>query len=349
MSCRLPSGGTSDDRGPVVKVGFVCREYPAVDPHHGGIGAAVETLAHRLTGLGYEVHVFAVGERQGLERDGGVEIHCLKFEGVLRTVLELRRALAQRLRSGALDVIEAPESEAHLLPGGRGSVVRMNGSHHFWCAHLHQKRRFGRLLLEQWGVRRASGLCAVSSFCAEETRRLMRLGPRSIRVLPNPIDTEFFRPDPADVRPARIVFVGTVTRKKGVIELCRAFDSLRLEHGDAELRLVGRDDGPEERSTRARIEAELSEWGHQHITFLGAQIARASGDRDETGSALCLSLVHGDSGHRRRRSAGLRSTSHRGFGRTGSGNAGRAPCGLGSTACGRNRAGQRPKRRTLGT
>ncbi|MEM1249056.1 MAG: glycosyltransferase family 4 protein [Acidobacteriota bacterium] len=254
-----------------MRVGFVCREYPAIDPHHGGVGAAVETLARSLVEAGHRVRVFAIGERDETIENGEVEVRCLPYSGVLTTALRVRRLLRSELASGELDVIETSEAEAHLLPGGPGSVVRMNGSHHFWCAHLDQQRRWGRLALEQWGVRRAGGLCAVSSFAGEETRRLMRLGTRPIEVLPNPIDTGFFHPDPKSVQPGRVVFVGTVTPKKGVLELCLAFEALRGEQPEAELRLLGRDDGPPGDCTRDRILEALSDWGRERIQFLGAQ------------------------------------------------------------------------------
>ncbi len=255
-----------------MNVGFLCAEYPSIDPHHGGIGSAVQTLAHALCDAGHGAKVFSLSDDDGEFEDGPVRGVRLRRASVAGTTLRTRRRLRGLLSEGALDVIEAPETEAHLLPGGPGSVVRMNGSHHFWCEHLDQRRRRSRLLLEQWGIRGASGLCAVSRFAADETVRLMRLGRREVEILPNPVDIDLFCPDPEAVVPGRVVFVGTVTRKKGIVELCQAIASLAPESPHAHLVVLGRDDVPEpEASLRARIlEDVLPELRHR-FDFRGAQ------------------------------------------------------------------------------
>ncbi len=183
----------------------------------------------------------------------------------------MRRRLARDLSAGALDIVEAPESSAHVLPGGFGTVVRMHGSHHFWCKTLDQRVKPMRIVLEQVGIRSAHGLCAVSRFAAELTRDVMRLGRRDIDVLYNPIDTEMFQPRPESVVRNRIVFAGSITEKKGVRELCQSLSRVRRVIPDAELHIAGRDQ-PGTRghpSFRKQILESLDGPTRERVRFLG--------------------------------------------------------------------------------
>ena len=253
-----------------MKVGFLCAEYPTLVPAHGGIGSSVQTLAHCLAEAGHEASVFCLADTDGEFQDGPVHGTKIRRGGTLRSAYRMRRMLRARLSHGELDVVESAETEAHMLPGGSGSVVRMNGSHHFWCAHLEQPRRYVRLFLEQLGIRPAAGLCAVSHFAAEETRRVMRLGRRTIDILPNPIDTDLFSPSPSEVVPGRVVFAGTITEKKGIAELSKVVDALSERMQDLHLIALGRDtEGLNGTSFARSIRDKLSSAGRERIEFRG--------------------------------------------------------------------------------
>ena len=227
-----------------MNVGFVCSEYPTIEPAHGGIGSMTQTMARALVERGHDAVVFARAQGQADLDDQGVRIVTLARRGTLRDILATRRIVARALRSGDVDVVEAPENEALCLPLTTGTVVRMNGSHHFWVATGVTKARPLTLIEEQIALRSARGLAAVSDFCRETTRRAMRLGSREIELLVNPIDTSLYRPSrPTDETPVagRIVFAGTLTTKKGVAELCEAMTLVRERHPRAHLVVVGRD------------------------------------------------------------------------------------------------------------
>ena len=60
-----------------MNVGYLCAEYPSIDPNHGGIGSAVQTLAHALCGAGHQATIFSLARSEkndavaGSERSGG--------------------------------------------------------------------------------------------------------------------------------------------------------------------------------------------------------------------------------------------------------------------------------------
>lgn len=227
-----------------MKIGFLCSEYPALATEHGGIGSAVEALAHHLVERGHEPVVYGAVAPEADERprdDRGVRVVPVATRGPLDRMIRLHRVLAAELAAGTIDCVEAAECEAHCLPGGTGSVVRLQGSHHFWCHTLGQPRRWRRLALEQWGLRRADGISAVSRFAAEVTRRAAHLGDREMPVIYNPVDVGRFVPRPETVVDGRILFVGSLVAKKGIRELCLALSRVLARHPEAELVAAGRD------------------------------------------------------------------------------------------------------------
>ncbi len=254
-----------------MKIGFFTSEYPTVAETHGGIGSMTQNMARHLAHRGHAVSVYTWTDDSPMD-DRGVRIVPMSHRGALRALYATRRRIARDLERGEIDVIEAPECNAHLLPAGRGTAIRMNGSHHFWCATLDQKMRPARIVLEQVGIRSAHGLCAVSQYTAALTRKVMRLGGREIDILPNPIDTETFVPKKQSVVPTRVVFAGSITEKKGIRELCQSMQHVLRQVPDAELHVAGRDQPGTNGhpSFRDQILQTLDEKTSEHIRFLGA-------------------------------------------------------------------------------
>ena len=276
-----------------LRIGFVCSEYPAFLPQHGGIGSFVHTLAHALVAAGHAATVYGFGDRDGTAADGGVRLRLLERGGPWASMRAMQALIARELASGALDLAEAAEAEGHCLPARSGTVVRLHGGHHFWCATLPQPKKYSRLLLEQFAVRRAGALCAVSQFAADLTRRAMRLGRRPIEVLSNPVDTDAFTPGAGAVVPGSVLFVGAITEKKGVSELCASMDLVGQHHPEARLLLVGRDIARPHgaASLRHEIEGALSPAARARIQFLGPR-PRAEVSRLMASAHVCVFPSH---------------------------------------------------------
>lgn len=293
MTAPGGSGGASAVSAQPLSIGFVCSEYPAFLPQHGGIGSFVHTLAHALVEGGHRATVYGFGDQEGTSQDGDVRLRLVKRGDAWASMRTMQALIAAELATGAIGVAEAAEAEGHCLPGRARTIVRLHGGHHFWCATLPQPKKYTRLLLEQYAVRRAAGLCAVSQFAADLTRHAMRLGRRPIEVLSNPVDTGAFAPNPSAVVPGSVFFAGAITEKKGVRELCASMDLVRRRHPEARLSLVGRDiprrsGGP---PLREEIERALSSEAHAGIRFLGAQ-PRSEVSRLMAASHVCVFPSH---------------------------------------------------------
>lgn len=268
-------------------IAFVCDEYPSLP--HGGIGTFVQMLGRALVGRGYRVRVVGLYDPallaggQERELDQGVEVYRLAMPkgggaGRLGGALAWYRArkllydtVAGWARAGEIDLVEVPDA------GGWAAwwpklpvpvIARVHGSGSYFRSVLGQERSRLLFAIERASMRRVDNWCAVSRFSGEQTRALFGLGPvGAISNVPVSI------PPPVDFAgrvPNRVVYTGTLTAKKGILSLARAWNQVKKECPDAELHVFGKDKlagAGEMMSARAR--AEISERWRESVVFHG--------------------------------------------------------------------------------
>lgn len=228
---------------------FLCNEYPP--GQHGGIGSFTQTLARALVKRGHEVTVAGIyaPEQARHSLDEGVKVYrlphtSLRGAGFVANGARLRRALMEIHRASPIDVLEGPEASLSMVAKDfpAAKIIRMHGGHHFFAVTLGARPRAWRSWLEARSFARADYLCAVSNFVGETTRDLLSFGNRHVEVLPNPIDVELFKPASqlAEHR-GLILFVGTVSEKKGIRQLIAAMPQIVARVPHAKLWVVGRD------------------------------------------------------------------------------------------------------------
>jgi glycosyltransferase involved in cell wall biosynthesis len=218
---------------------------------HGGVGSFTQGLATALVRRGHQVTVIGIYpvKRTIVSDDCGARVIRVPHSQIPRTgflvnQLRLSRALKAVHRERPIDAIEGPEG-AFAMIGKRfpaPKVIRMHGGHRFFFTTLGQQPRPWRSWLESRSFACADHLCAVSHFVANTTGRLLHLGNRPISVLPNPVDTDMFRPRAdATEDPGLMVFVGAICEKKGIRQLVEAMPLIRQAVPDVRLHAYGRD------------------------------------------------------------------------------------------------------------
>lgn len=231
-----------------MRICFLCNEYPPGP--HGGIGTATQTLGRALTAAGHRVRVIGAypPDDPGVphEIDEGVEIWRLRDgahrPGKALVRHRLFRMVAEWARSGEVDLVEAPDWEGAIalwpaLPVP--VIVRANGCMVYFAAELGERPQAVTALLERAAFRRADFWCAVSDYTARRTAELFKPARAPSAVLHNPVALP--PPERESVRAAWVVFAGTLTGKKGVVELLRAWPRVREAFPEMELHLFGRD------------------------------------------------------------------------------------------------------------
>ncbi|MEU6824210.1 glycogen synthase [Streptomyces atriruber] len=218
-----------------MKVGLLTREYPP--DVYGGAGVHVEFLARELRSLtDLDVHCWGEGTSDGLVRhrawpalDGAND--------ALRTFsvdLSMAAALAGR------ELLHSHTWYA-ALAGHVGKLL--HGIPHVMTSHSLEPLRpwkaeqlGGGYALSSWAERTAAeaadAVIAVSGAMREDILACYpAIDPAKVHVVHNGIDAELYRPDPAtdvlerlgiDLGRPYVLFVGRITRQKGVPQLLRA-------------------------------------------------------------------------------------------------------------------------------
>lgn len=232
-----------------MKLCFECSEYPPGP--HGGIGSLIQILARGLVQAGHEVRVIGMYPRSypapDLETDQGVHIRRLRLSGGRWGWIPARRRLygvvKAWVRAGEVDLIEVPDFGAPAAGWPRLPVpviTRLSGSESYFRSEMGQAPRWTTFRLEQASLRRADFICSESKYIAKKTRALFHLAGEADRVIYNPVEVPVSIR--ADLRvPKSVMFAGTLTRKKGIISLVRAWPIVRKQVPDAQLHIWGKD------------------------------------------------------------------------------------------------------------
>jgi glycogen synthase len=247
----------------VVKALLLTNEYP---PHvYGGAGVHVDYLSRALARL-MDVEVRCFGEQRLQEgqlriRGFGVDESQFRCPDNLRSVFgSVQRDNAMAAAGMDADLVHAHTWYTHWA----GILMKLNyGRPLVLTAHsLEPLRPWKReqlgggydfsLWVERTAIEMADAVIAVSESTRADILRLFDVDPERVHVIHNGIDLEEYRERRDDgvlhqhgIDPARpfVLFVGRITRQKGIIHLVRA-----LQHLDPGFQVVlcaGAPDTPE--------------------------------------------------------------------------------------------------------
>jgi len=230
-----------------MRVGLVS-PYDFASP--GGVTDHVRHLAVQLQRLGHDTRIFAPSSRADLDFDTerfyriGRPIAVPVNDSVARIGLSfhLSNRVAAIIDSERFDVLHFHEP---LLPALPMTVLRMSTTANVGTFHAFARSNvgyyYGRSLLKPY-MRRLHRAIAVS----EPARAFVsRYFPRfPIRVVPNGIDVDVFKPGLAPIRHLRddfvnILFVGRLEKRKGLGDLLRAFRYVQERVPRTRLIIVG--------------------------------------------------------------------------------------------------------------
>lgn len=233
-----------------MKILYICNEYPP--SLHGGIGSFTRDIAESMCNAGHEVFVWGIYAQllsNTIETINGVKVYRemgRKDGGRLNSIIyryEFRNKLNGFLDQHTFDIIECQEWNG-LLPLGlkhKGFVVRLHGAAIFFDKLLERKGNRLSHWFEKKMIDSAKNIVAVSHYCGIETLKFCNLESKSFQVIYNSVDTErlaTFKKD--NFTQYKIVFANTVSRKKGVFELVKAFNIIAEKYPYAQLYIIGK-------------------------------------------------------------------------------------------------------------
>ena len=233
-----------------MRVGLVS-PYDFASP--GGVNDHVRNLAVRLQALGHDTRVFAPSSRADVDFNSarfyriGTPIAIPVNDSVARITLSFHLAnrVAAIIAEERFDVLHFHEP---LMPALPMTMLRMSatanvGTFHAF-AHSNIGYYYGRPLLQPYLGHLHRGI-AVSEPARAFVNRYFPDYP--LRVIPNGIDVNFYRPGQAPIRHLRddklnILFVGRLEKRKGLGDLLRAYRAMKPRIPRSRLIIVG--DGP---------------------------------------------------------------------------------------------------------
>ena len=277
---RLPDSGArrathrrSTLRCPRMKALFLTKEYP---PNvYGGAGMHVAELTRALRSR-ISVEVRAFGEQD--ETDEGWRVHGYPAprdlpagDERLRPVWDaFGRNLAMAADETDADLVHCHTWYSHfgglLVQRGRG-VPLVVTVHSLEPLRPWKREQLGggydlSAWVERTALEAADAVIAVSNGTRDDVLRLFDIEPGKVHVIHNGIDADFFAPDPQTgaltshgIDPAvpYVLFVGRITRQKGIVHLVRAIQ--HLDPGIGVVLAAGQPDTPE---LAAEVEAGVA-------------------------------------------------------------------------------------------
>ena len=233
-----------------MRIALFTNEYP---PHvYGGAGVHVEYLARELAraeGGAHQVDVLCFGEQR--EEHGNLRVRGIPAPaGVAaqdprhaRLLDALARDLAMAGAAEAPDVVHCHTWYAQLagclarpLTGARLVLTTHSlEPHRPWKAEQLGTAYNATAWIERTAYENADGVVAVSGAMKADVQTLYGVAPERVRVIHNGIDPDEYQPRPSPATLRRlgvdpdvpiVLFVGRITRQKGILHLVRALRHL---------------------------------------------------------------------------------------------------------------------------
>src|SRR6267142_71277 len=234
-----------------MRIAMFTNEYP---PHvYGGAGVHIEYLARELAaaeGGTHSIDVFPFGEQR--ETLGNLRVQgvapALRFSAQdprhAKLLDALLRDLAMVSAVQSPDIVHCHTWYAHLAgclarPLTGAKLVLTTHSlepHRPWKVEQLGSAYHATTWIERTAYENADGVIAVSKAMKQDVQDLYGVSPDRVRVIHNGIDLEEYRPRqaPATLREAGVdpeipivLFVGRITRQKGILHLVRAIRHLK--------------------------------------------------------------------------------------------------------------------------
>ena len=263
-------------------IAFLTPEYPHLRVHNAaGIGTSIKNLVMVLVKKGVKVSIFVYGQKENaVFEEDGVKIHLIKNQNyaVLGWFLYrkyIQNYLNKYIVSDSIDLIEAPDwtGITAFMNLKVPLAIRLHGSDTYFCYLEKRKQKLKNFWFEKLAFRKAKAFIAPTDFAGKLSQQLFGIQNKTIQTIHNGLELELFRNEnPLIYERGLILYIGTIIRKKGVLELPDIFKKVRSKFPDAKLVLIGNDSydvQTNSKSTWELLKQELNSEDLNTISFLG--------------------------------------------------------------------------------
>ena len=254
-----------------MRVGLVS-PYDFASP--GGVNDHVRHLARQLRRLGHEARIFAPSSRADVDFDTarfyriGSPIAIPINDSVARITLSFHLAdqVAAIVEKERFDVLHFHEP---LMPALPMTMLKMSTTTNVGTFHAYARSNVGYYYGRRW-LEPYLGYLHRGIAVSEPARAFLHqyFPGFPLRVIPNGIDVNTFKPGLAPIRHLRddsvnILFVGRLEKRKGLGDLLRAYEFMNARVPKSRLIVVG--DGP----LRGKVESYIARHRLPNVVLAG--------------------------------------------------------------------------------
>lgn len=263
-------------------IAFLTPEYPHSRVlHSAGIGTSIKNLAVALIQKGVMVSVFVYGQNEAVDfEEEGVKLHLIKAQKYKILGWYLHRKYIQNhlntlIISEHIDLVEAPDwtGITAFMNLKVPLVIRFHGSDAYFCHLENRKQKLKNYWFEKLAIQKAKAFIAPTTFAGQLSQKIFNIKNKTIKTIHNGLDLHYFQnSNPENFEKKVILYIGTIIRKKGVLELPAIFNLVRQKHPSASLVLIGSDSfdiTTQSKSTWKLMQKEFKDNDFEKVSYLG--------------------------------------------------------------------------------
>jgi L-malate glycosyltransferase len=263
-------------------IAFLTPEYPHEKiTHAGGLGTSIKNLAEALSEQNIEITVFVYGQKQDkIFTENKIHFHLIQDQKYAFAKWFFHRKHIQNycntiIKEQKIDLIEAPDwtGITAFMNFRVPLIIRFHGSDTYFCHLENRKQKRKNFWFEKLASRKAKAFIAPTDFAGTVSQQLFGIKNKLIQTIHHGLQLQNFdNPTPENFENGLILYIGTIIRKKGVLELPAIFNLVRQKHPEAKLMLIGEDSKDsitQSQSTWELVKAQFKTEDLDNVTFLG--------------------------------------------------------------------------------
>jgi glycosyltransferase involved in cell wall biosynthesis len=263
-------------------VAYIVSHYPhKAFGHDGGLGTSVYNLVEKLRMSDVQVSVFVYGQKnEFVLEENNVTIYSLTDSKVKLLKFyfnrkKIEKFINNKIQEKDINIIEAPDwtGITAFMNFKIPLVIRFHGSDAYFCHLENRKQKPKNFWFEKLAINGAKAFIAPTSFAGEVSKELFKIKNKEIKTIHYGLELKKFTNDsPLIYEKGIILYVGTLIRKKGVLELPEIFNKVRKEFPEAKLVLIGSDASDiktNSGSTWQLMQSLFKADDLEHVSYLG--------------------------------------------------------------------------------
>lgn len=266
-----------------MKIAFLTPEYPHAKVRNAaGLGTSIEHLVSALVSKGVAVTVFVYAqEKSEIFIEKGIAFHLIEDKKYPFAKWFFYRKYIQKycnriIKKEKIELLEAPDwtGITAFMNFKIPMVIRFHGSDTYFCHLEKRKQKLKNYWFEKIAIHKATAYIAPTRFAGALSAKLFGIKNKTIQTIHYGLGLENFEnSNPESYEKGLILYVGTLIRKKGVLELPGIFNLVRQQYPEAKLILIGgdaRDIETQSNSTWELLKKKFDSEDLKKVSYLGA-------------------------------------------------------------------------------